>query len=765
MNLDLSINELITVLNTELSSHHLPENFVIQNVVIDTRSPRISASSLFFALSGKKDDGHNYLAEFKRKGGLVAVVEKQDRTLDLLQIEVSNALDALQLLARYHREKFYYPVIGITGSNGKTIVKEWLYHCLKDRFHIVRSPKSYNSQIGVALSILEMTAGHDLAIIEAGISEPGEMIKLQQMILPTIGLFTGLGDAHNSNFQSQEQKKAEKFILFKDAETVYNIEELELIDAHLPYMDKASISNATLVYHLAKHFEMDEDEIRYKLSTLPSISMRLEQLEGTNDCLLLNDAYTLDMAALEIALRQLNSIANGREKALVLSLADDQIKLTEGDAFEDLIQSADLTTVVYIGKDNALGKIKKEVLHFENLQQFLQSPVKFEKTAILFKGSRKNSLEKIVQYYAAKKHITQLEINLAAMRHNLNFFRSKLKEQTKTLVMVKAQSYGTGLVEVAQFLASEGVDYFGVAYADEGVKLRNAGIELPILVMNPEENAFDDIIDHHLEPSIYSIELLQSFIHQLILRQKEGFPIHVKLDTGMNRLGFVQEHMNELTDILQTQPEVHVKSVFSHLAVADDHDENEFTFGQIRLFEILTGKLKDAIGYEFDRHLANSAAALNFAHSQFDMIRIGIGLYGLLGDHQDQLENVLTFTTQISQIKQLKPGDSVGYGRAYMAEKNITIGVIPVGYADGLRRGLSQGNWSVKVNGNSATVIGNICMDMCMIDLTNIPAKVGDKVQIFGDDNTIFEMAKHLYTIPYEIISGISSRVHRVYLD
>jgi alanine racemase len=765
VNLNLSITELCTVLNTELSSHHLPSDFVINNVVIDSRSPRVSEQSLFFAFSGNKDDGHKYLEDFALKGGLLAVVEKKNENIKLEQILVADVLQSLQTLAKAHREKFYYPVIGITGSNGKTIVKEWLYHCLKDEFSIVRSPKSYNSQIGVALSILEMTSKHNLAIIEAGISQVGEMESLQKMILPTIGVFTGLGDAHSAYFESKEQKRKEKYILFKEVETLINGEDISLTELDIPYEDEASYSNAKIVFESAIKLGLSEDKIRMKLATLPSISMRLEQLNGVNDCILLNDAYTADMAALEIALRHLGNIANGREQALVLSLAEEQLGLTEADAFQDLLGSSNLSKVIFIGKKNILQGVDIEVVHFEQIADFFKDPIAFSKTAILFKGSRKNNLEKIVQYYAEAKHITQLEINLSAMRNNLNYFRSKIDKSVKVMVMVKAQSYGTGLVEIAQFLQTEGVDYFGVAYADEGVKLRKAGVEIPVLVMNPEQNAFDDIIDYELEPSIYSNDLLQDFIHHLILRQKEGYPVHIKLDTGMNRLGFVQEDLNELINILQTQPEVYVKSIFSHLAVADDKNESQFTFGQIRLFEIMTGKLKDEIGYSFERHLANSSAAFNFTHAHFDMVRIGIGIYGLLGGHKEELENVLTFTTQISQIKTLQEGDSLGYGRTFIANKETKIGIIPVGYADGLRRGLSRGNWSVIVNGKAAEIKGNICMDMCMIDLSAIEAKVGDSVQIFGAENSIFDMAKNLYTIPYEIISSISTRVHRVYLD
>lgn len=764
MNLQYSIKQICSILN-------VPEpegedvTLLVQNVVIDSRSPRINSSTLFVALGGLKQDGHEYVKKFGLSGGKVALVSQKQSGVKCMQIIVDNTLLALQKLAKYHRAQFNYPVIGITGSNGKTIVKEWLNHVLRGKFSIVRSPKSYNSQIGVALSILEMSSENNLAIFEAGISQPGEMQVLKDMIMPTIGVFTGLGDAHGVNFESNEQKKAEKMILFSDAIITFSSNPQAAVFYEIPFHDEASVMNANLVSQVAQYFELKDTELTEKMRTLPTISMRLEQVQGSNNCLLLNDAYTADFAALEIALRHLTQIAAGRKKVLILNLSEQQLALNENDALADLIYTASLNEIVFIGSENLLEKSRIAGKYYKSLDEFLKSPPVFEGSVILFKGSRSNSLEKLVMHYAAKKHVTQLEVNLAAMRHNLNYFRSNLAPNVKCLAMVKAQSYGSGLVETASFLQTEGVDYLGVAYADEGVELRKAGITLPILVMNPEESAFDEIIDFELEPSIYSTDLLQKFLHHLILRQVVHFPIHLKLESGLNRLGFTKSDLNELISILKTQPEVFIKSAFSHFSVADTKGEEAFTNQQIEDFEEVTSSLLKQLNYSFDRHISNSAATLNYPKSHFEMIRLGIGLYGLLKEHKLALENVLSFHTQISQIKELKAGDSVGYGRSFIADAKKRIAIVPVGYADGLNRKLGHGNWSFIVNGKKVKSVGTICMDMCTIDITEVEAKVGDSVQIFGIENSIFEMADCLETIPYEIISGISSRVHRVYLD
>lgn len=765
MNLNLTLNKICDVLNLENPVKDSQERITIRHIAIDSRSPRINESTLFVALKGNKSDGHNHLKEISDKGVRLAIVARPIVAENLIQLVVEHPLKALQKLATAHRAKFAYPVIAITGSNGKTIVKEWLYHVLKDDFNIVRSPKSYNSQLGVALSVLEMTAHHSLAIFEAGISEPGEMDILEGIIQPTAGIFTGIGDAHDANFESKSAKRDEKYKLFKRTKWLIEADALHTFNSVVPFSDKASFANASTVFETALKLGLNKEDIDQKLKTLPAVSMRLEQMQGQNNCLLINDAYTADLTALEIGLAHLNQIAGVKSKVLVLGLSSHQFGLTEKDVLHDILSTAKLDRIIFIGEQNK--QLQTDLAHelLPSAAAFLEANIVFENAVILFKGAREFNLEKLVGHYAEKKHVTQLMVNLAGMRHNLNFFRNELEKGCKTLVMVKAQSYGTGMVEIAQFLQNESVDYLGVAYADEGVELRKAGIHLPILVMNPERVAFEDIVKYDLEPSIYSFQILQSFLHHLILKQIQGFPVHIKLDTGMNRLGFGELDIKELIETLQSQPEVHVKSVFSHLAVADELNEQTFTFNQIRRFEIMSGKLKELIPYHFDRHLANSSGTLNFKTAHHDMIRIGIGLYGLIEDAKNRLENVLTFNTEISQIKLLEAGDSLGYGRKFVAGELTKVAIIPVGYADGLRRALGQGNWYMMVNGERAEVIGTVCMDMCMLDITNIAATVGDQVQIFGQENSIFEMAKHLYTIPYEIISSISSRVHRVYLD
>jgi alanine racemase len=759
--LNFSIKEICSVLQVEHQENNSSSETLIQNVIIDSRSPRISSSTIFFALAGHKTDGHNFIDDFAEKGGIVAVVSKVNSESSVIQLLVDDVLEALQTLAAFHRQRFDFPVIGITGSNGKTIVKEWLYHVLKDNFSIVRSPKSFNSQIGVALSVLEMEDSHTLGIFEAGISRPNEMVSLEKIIQPTIGIFTGLGDAHSNNFESNDQKKAEKYLLFKNAETI--IEGNEETSSEIPFTDYASKLNAKIVEETAEILGLDKNQIANQLKNLPIVSMRLEQINGKNNCLLLNDAYNADMTSLEIAISHLKQFSSIRSKTLVLSRFED-IKSEDQDGLVELINSSGLDKIILLGWDKKLPNINSNALYFGTVDEFMQNPIKFKDEVILFKGSRKYQLEKLVQLYAEQKHITHLEISLASLRNNLNVYRSKIKDKTKLLAMIKAQSYGAGLIEMAQFFESELVDYFGVAYADEGVELRKSGITTPIIVMNPEEIAFSDILEFDLEPSIYSMELLQSFIHFLILNQKKSIPIHLKLDTGMNRLGFVSDEISDLIAVLKTQPEIYVKSVFSHLAVSDDPAEKSFTLSQIDCFRIMSTEIEKGLGYSFDAHIANSAAILNYPNSHFDMVRVGIGLFGLIDNNVD-LVNVLAFKTQISQIKKLKKGDSLGYGRSFVAEGDKTIGIIPVGYADGLSRRLSNGQWAVIVGGVKAPIIGTICMDMCMIDISSLDAKVGDVVEIFGAENSITAMADILETIPYEIISSISTRVHRIYLE
>lgn len=761
MNLQLSISEIVrTTGGVYFGDASDTEKAFIRNVIIDSRSPLAGEQTLFIALSGKKSRGEEYVDDFAEKGGRLAIVSKKvSSSID--QIVVENPLKALQQLAQNHRSKFDIPVVGITGSNGKTVVKEWLYHTLNDHFKVVRSPKSYNSQIGVALSVLQLTEQDEIALFEAGISQPHEMLNLREMIQPTVGIFTGIGDAHSANFSSNSEKKKEKFILFQKVDQL--IEPLkkpeELV---IPFDDKASISNAQLVKLTAEYFGIPDKEVKIKLATLPTIAMRMEQISGKDGCTILNDSYSSDLQSLEIALKHIELFEGIQKKVLFLTPFEDTKRTTE---LANLLHSSGIDELVFFGKESELSVSGLKTHYYSSPRKYMQQALEFKNTLLLFKGSRKVGLEKIVKTYSEKKHVSRLLIDFNAIRNNLQYYRDQVSNDVQILAMVKAQSYGSGIVEMAKFLAHEKVDYLGVAYADEGITIRQQGIDTPIIVMNPEPNSLTDIIENRLEPSIYSMEALQEFIHELILRQESNYPIHIKLNTGMNRLGFGEKEIDRLIDVLETQPEVYVKSILSHLSVADDNRENEFTYGQIRSFEIMSGTICYRLSYPIVRHIANSAATLNFRQSHFDMVRLGIGMFGLISSTEHQLENALTFVSRISQVNQVKAGSSVGYGRSFIAVNDMPVGIVPVGYADGLSRALSKGKWHLIIKGKKAPIIGNICMDMCMVDLSGIDAKRGDDAIVFGPENTVKDMASALNTIPYEIISSISSRVFRVYLE
>tara|TARA_B100000809_G_C15124780_1_gene525748 strand:- start:601 stop:2874 length:2274 start_codon:yes stop_codon:yes gene_type:complete len=756
MNLNYTLSQLASITNGDLKG---VDDKQVHSVIIDSRSPTIGLNTMFVALKGNKTNGHEFCQSFIKNGGQLLLVSKEQKSLNVNQIIVKDTLVALQKIAEHHRKQFNIPVIGITGSNGKTTVKEWLFHALKKDFTICRSPKSYNSQIGVALSVLELNSSHTLGIFEAGISQPGEMEKLESIIKPSIGVFTGLGDAHQQNFKSVSDKQTEKFKLFKSVDKLIK-NQSKLVDLSIPFSDLASKQNVNLVYKCALYLGLKDPKLNESLKNIPTISMRMERMEGKNGNVIINDAYTLDEKSLEIGINYLNSNSGTKEKVLIIAPHENTHFSNDIVA---LLNSLSDFTIVLIGTSNSY--VSNVTYKYKSVDDYIAKEQEFKNSILLITGSRASKLEKLIPTLIAKKHITKLNIDLTAIRFNLNHYRSLLDSKTMILAMVKAQSYGGGIVEIAQFLETEKVNYFGVAYADEGVVLRESNIELPILVMNPEPEAFDDIIDKNLEPSIYSLELLDQFIAALISRNIRSFPIHLKLDTGMNRLGFVEPEINELIAQLNAQPEVYVKSVFSHLAVAEVSIEYEFTLTQIEKFKNLSKRLKIGLNYSFLEHLANSAGTINYTESHFDMVRLGIGMYGLIKGFSNELEPVLSFQTQISQIKSIFKNDSVGYGRTFRAKFDTKVAIVPVGYADGLRRALGEGNWSFLINDQLVPIIGNVCMDMCMVDVTNIDCRAGDSVEIFGAQNTVFQMAKVLNTIPYEIISSISSRVHRVYLE
>ncbi|MDX1444646.1 alanine racemase [Lishizhenia sp.] len=732
----------------------------IKGIAYDTRRIYGADDLAFFALHTTKDNGHVYIQDAYDKGVRCFVVQEDvDLPHDACVLKVEDTLEALQTLAKKHREQFSYPVIAITGSYGKTMAKEWLYSLLKDDYQIIRSPKSYNSQLGVALSLLEMSHEHNLAIIEVGISEPGEMEILEDIVDPTLGIFTGIGAAHQENFESEKQHVKEKLKLFKHANFVFAQEEYaspfrrSKINVEYPSQPAKALAamaatpfKATLenCIECALFLGRQPEDMEPLVKQLPTVASRMEILVGKNDNLLINDTYSLDLHALEQALNYLLSIKEKKQKIAVIDLT-----LSSKDEQEKVVAFMDNFPLdeVYFLKDEIIPEA------LDNIKN----------AAILFKAKRRSFIKKEIENFKEKKHDTWLEIDQSAILENIQLFRSKLNNNTQLLCMVKASSYGSGDVKMAHLLESAGVDYLGVAYADEGVDLRKAGIQSPIMVMNTSESAFQEIIKHDLEPAIFDLPQLEAFIRSLIRFKKTNFPIHIKVETGMNRLGFSEEDLEGLFELLQAQPEVTVKSVYSHLASSDDA-ASSFTHKQAKRFAQYKDIFDHKLGANIHYHLLNSSGILNFPEYQYSMVRLGIGMYGYI-PHQNGLKPSLSWYTRISQIKEIEAGETVGYNQSFTANKKMHIATLPIGYSDGLRRVLGHGKGEFFLAGKKVHTLGNICMDMCMIDVTDITCKKGDLVEIIGDNNDIFDLAKASETIVYELMTGISKRVERVYLQ
>lgn len=773
---------------------------VIENLLLDSRKVFAPGSSLFFALQGPRRDGHQFIAELYKRGVMNFVVDQQVETNKYPGanfLKVTDSLEALQLLAAHHRQQFSIPVIGITGSNGKTIVKEWLSQLLHHDHTIVRSPKSYNSQIGVPLSVWQINKQHTLAIFEAGISRPGEMEKLQKIIQPTIGVLTNIGEAHSEGFASLQQKETEKRKLFKNAVLPGQLLVIDIskqksntvisaaladqeLKIQIPFTDDASVQNAITCWQVMLHLGYRQEVIQERMLLLTPVNMRLELKKGLNHCSIINDSYSADISSLEIALNFLDQQSGNNKKTVILSdflqssVADE---LHYRQVMESLVKhkvnrligiGEKITTQLnshfpkgHNGIDIQLFRSTDEFIH-----QFRSSH--FKEEVILVKGARVFAFEKIVQLLELKVHQTVLEINLSAIVHNLKEYQRRLKPSTKIMAMVKAFAYGSGGAEIAGILQYHKVDYLGVAYADEGVELRKAGIALPIMVMNPEENAFEAIVEYNLQPEIYSFELLQSF--DLFL-QKEGlqqYPIHLEIETGMNRLGFAAEDTGKLADYLLSCPSFKVETIFSHLAASEEKANDDFTLTQYSVFNKATSELEEKLGYSFIKHIANSAAAVRHPDLQLDMVRLGIGLYGVDSAASGllNLQTVATLKSTIAQLRHLKKGDSVSYNRKGKVEKGSLIATIRIGYADGFPRSLGNGVGKVLIRGKMVPVIGTVCMDMFMSDVTEVPGvNEGDDVIIFGELLPVQSVAEWAGTIPYEIMTGISQRVKRVYFE
>lgn len=795
-------------------------NVSVRHLLTDSRSVAYPEVSIFFALEGSRHNGHDFLPELYRAGVCSFVVSELPPAKlypEAAFILVPNTLRALQQWAGAHRQKFRIPIVGITGSNGKTIVKEWLFQACQFQKQIIRSPKSYNSQIGVPLSVLNLSEEHEMAIFEAGISLPGEMEVLEKIIQPDIGILTHLGEAHQEGFASLEAKCWEKLRLFdrsqviiycRDVPEVTNILEKspqysgkvliswsEHQDAvvritrkimqegtttfvtsylgreqafSLPFADDASFENAQPVICLMLFLGIPAPIVAEKIKGLTPVAMRLEIKQGRNHCTLINDSYNSDTGALAIALNLLNQQHQHAKKTLILSDILQSGK-QQADLYREvsrLIHEKNVDRLVGIGPDiiKQSNLFQCEKVFFRDTTSMLaDKTLQFHNEAILIKGSRTFSFERIVWALEEKVHQTVLEINLNALIDNYNYFKALVRPRTKIVAMVKALSYGSGSYEIANVLQYHRVDYLAVAIADEGKDLRDNGINVPIIVMNPEAHSFGTLLEYHLEPELYSLSSLYSFGEAVQHSGKTQYPVHLKIDTGMHRLGFMEPELPQVTQYLNQQPAIKVQSVFSHLSGSDEAQFDEFTHQQIDNFKRMSQYISQGIGYDVLRHILNSSGIERFPDAQFDMVRVGIGLHGISALPGNILSTVATLRTIILQIKDIDAGESVGYSRKHLAKANIRIGILPIGYADGLRRGWGNEMGWVMIQGQKVPVIGNICMDSCMVDLSKCSAKEGDEVIIFGQELSVSEMARKLQTIPYEILTGISPRVKRVY--
>jgi Alr-MurF fusion protein len=782
---------------------------IIQNISIDSRSLQNDEKTLFFCLAGANNDAHLYIDELISKGVRHFVVthipENQKDKANFFV--VGNVLTALQQLAANYRSQFRFPVIGITGSNGKTIVKEWLNFLLSPDYNVIRSPKSYNSQVGVPLSVFGINENHTFGIFEAGISTVSEMENLQKIIQPTIGILTNIGSAHDEGFENTTQKIVEKLKLFatcevliyqknevvdsiinknnksfswsfddknsdvfieKNNKTLSVIARNEAISFQIDLIsnDNASIENTISCLMVLLYLKYDINTIQSRLKLLFPIEMRLEIKDGINNTTIIDDSYSSDYQSLKIALDFLENQKQHQKKTIILSdIFQSGLSISElNSKITDLIVANKIYKIITISKNN-LG-LNNEI-HYQNTSEFLSkiNQQKFENETILIKGARQFEFEKIVNLLVQKTHETVLEINLNAISNNLNFYKSKLKPTTKMMVMVKAFGYGNGGFEIAKLLEHHKIDYLGVAFADEGIDLKSAGINLPIMVLNPESTSYEAIINHKLEPEIYSLKGLKSFLKIAENKNLNHFPIHIKLNTGMNRLGFDQENLAELIAILKENKTVKIESVLSHLATSDNLDNKNFANHQINLFTKMSSKLMGELQIKPILHILNTSGISNFTTAQFDMVRLGIGLYGISNDANEQkyLENVGTLKSIISQIRTIKAGESVGYSQKFIAKKTSKIATIPIGYADGIDRHWGNNVGFATINHQKATIVGSICMDMLMVDITEIDCSEGDSVIIFGESPTVNYMANQLQTISYEILTSISQRVKRVF--
>ena len=789
----------------------------VTTISFDSRTLYSSADTAFIAINTQKNSGEKYIQAAVEKGIKIIISEHQVAGLqDITWIIVENSLKFIQQLAKHHLSLFNLKTVGITGSNGKTIVKEWLYQSLFTDFNTVKSPKSFNSQLGLPLSLLKIDGNHEVGIFEVGISKPGEMEILEDIFPPQIGVLTHIGSAHSSNFVDEEELTEEKIKLFKHSETiifngdndlVYNkINEIysckNLISYGLKHRndititndpndkseplqiryfkdefqlpaqqrDEATLRNALCVVAVLKEFGFNFKQIVDKINTLKSVEMRLESVNGLRNNLIINDSFNLDLDSLKIAYQFIKEY-NKPKKTLILT------DIVEGKNAEQLYgevvkitNQQDFSKIILIGDEiiNYQNDFKAETYTFNNVNELIDSHIlnQIESELILLKGARKFEIEKVKNHLELQKHDTVLEVNLNAILHNINVHKALLKPETKMMAMVKAYSYGLGGYEIAEFLQHHHIDYLGVAYADEGVDLRKNGITAPIMVMNPEQHSYNIIIDYNLEPEIYSFRVLELFTQQLAQKGiQEKYPIHIKLETGMHRLGFKEDELNELTEKLK-HLNVKVASIFSHLSIADVPEGKDYTLKQIEIFKKNSDNLISGLHYQPIRHILNTSGIVHYSDYQFDMVRIGIGMVGISSSEKikKQLQGAVSFKTVISQISTVNAGESIGYNRNYRTKNSTQIATIPVGYADGIPRLIGNEVGKVGIAKKLFPIVGNVCMDMMMINIGDAAAKEGDEVIIFNSNPSLEEFSNYCKTIPYEVLTSISRRVKRIYI-
>lgn len=795
--------------NLGVNSDSLPD-IIIDHISIDSRTILQPESTLFIALSGERHDAHQYIPDLIKKGVKAFIVQETIENEQTAFIQVNDTLAAFQQLATIYRNQFSLEVIGVTGSNGKTIVKEWLWQCLRSKYVTVKSPKSYNSQVGVSLSVFQLAASHEVGVFEAGISQPDEMQKLEQIIQPTLGVLTNIGSAHDEGFENREEKLAEKLKLFKNAQTVVYCSDHELVHENiakhilrarlfswgkqgddlrvekageyfkfqfsegkfqlkLPFNDKASIENCIHVVAVLLLKGFNADEIQAQIAKLTAVDMRLKLTQGNFNSLIVDDSYSNDLPALDLALNFLKKHQQGKQAAVVLSDIMESGLPHEALYKEvaDLVNAVHPQLVVLIGSaiSHYHTQFHGQVFVYPSTEAFLNhfDFSIFHQKILLIKGARRFTFEKIVKKISSSVHETTLEVNLDLMVHNLNYFKSQLHKTTKVMAMVKAYAYGSGYLEVAHALHFQQIDYLAVAYVDEGVDLRNNGIDTPIMVMNVEPENFDKLDQHHLEPEVFRLDQLKAYGELA----KSDFAIHLKLDTGMHRLGFDVSEVDELIATLKNYPLLRIKSVFTHLSSADDIVEREFTLAQLNQFDEVAAKITSNYAYPIMKHALNSAGIQFFPEHQYDMVRLGIGLYGIgvSDEAQKNLAVIGTLKSRVSQVRTVAKGESIGYNRRWKAENEMKIATIAIGYADGYDRGFSNGVGQVFIANTIRPVVGNVCMDMIMVDVTDLAVKINDEVELFGPNISWETQAQKINTISYELLTGIGERVKRVFYE